>query len=223
MIARLIHADKRHFFESHKIIDLPSTTNTMTRMINTLLALAILGMASAAEPRLRNTSSSSSSSSSISNSERSGVSVSDDRSGTISFEKGMKCRGKFECDDEERSGKGGMECEGGLKADFEMDTSAKDIAHEVTQVLTEQMKDVIMPNHSNSIEDLLYPSKKDMEALMELDGFRSDIEGEEDGVYHSRTVEFGGALEVKWGCNVTISGKYDDGEFSKKVECGFSG
>lgn len=189
----------------------------MTRMINTLIVLAILGVASAAEPRLRNTSSSSS----ISNSERSGVS--DHRSGTISFEKGMKCRGKFECDDEEISGKGGMECEGGLKADFEMDTSAKDIAHEVTQVLTEQMKDVIMPNHSNSIDDLLYPSKKDMEALMELDGFRSDIEGEEDGVYHSKTVEFGGALEVKWGCNVTISGKYDDGEFSKKVECGFSG
>mmetsp|Transcript_3035 Transcript_3035/g.4471 ORF Transcript_3035/g.4471 Transcript_3035/m.4471 type:complete len:207 (+) Transcript_3035:120-740(+) len=188
----------------------------MTRMINTFIVLAISGMASAAEPRLRNTISS------INNersSERSGAS--DHHSGTISFEKGMRCRGKFECDEEEKSGKGGMECEGGLKADFEMDTSAKDIAHEVTQVLTEQMKDVILPNHSNSIEDLLYPSKKDMEALMKMDDFRSDIE-EEDGVY-SKTVEFGGALEVKWGCNVTISGKYDDGEFSKKVECGFSG
>eukprot|EP01083_Nonionella_stella_P121027 363380_1 len=142
-------------------------------------------MASAAEPRLRNNIGST-----ISNSnERSieigrsdgGVSVSDHRSGCISFEKGMKCRGKFECDEEEKAGKGGMECEGGLKADFEMDTSAKDLAHKVTQVLTEQMKDVILPNQSNSIEDLLSPSKKDMEALMELDSFRSGMEqGEED-------------------------------------------
>eukprot|EP01083_Nonionella_stella_P109184 318118_1 len=151
----------------------------MARMINTFIVLVFLGMASAAETSLRNTTSS------ISN-ERSSD-ISEYRSGTISFEKSMECRGKFECD-EDKSGQVGIECDGGLKADFEIDTSAKHIAHGVTQVLTEQMKDVILPNHSNSIEDLLYPSKKNLEALMDMDNFRRH-KRRHKGTKGRRTVE----------------------------------
>lgn len=205
----------------------------MTRLLNNLikpiLVLTAIGRTNASEPHLRNT-----------NKEHTKYVVGSDeenrvldghRSGTIHFEKGMKCSGKFERDysdaeelDRRRKGANGMHgrrCEGGMKAEFEGEATPENMANEVTQILTGQMKEAMaMPNPNpnpdgSSMEDLLYPSKEDMETLMmELDGLQ-------DG---EKTFQFGGIFEAKWGCNVTISGTGDreDGTFTKTVECGFS-
>merc|ERR1712038_1033589 len=131
--------------------------------------------------------------------------------GTICFEKGMRCSGGFEGDKEEMYGHGGMECEGGLNADFEVESSGKYIADRVTQTLTEQMKDFMPEN----IEELIYPSDETLMEITEL--------GETGDGLDSVLVQFGGMIEAKWGCNVTVSYDKDDGKFSKKVACGFEG
>jgi len=187
----------------------------MTRLLNNLiLALALLGI-DASEPHLRN-----------SNRENLAIEedVVGDRSRTMSIEKGMKCSGKFErhhSDTQELAdGMRGRRCEGGMKAEFEGKATPADMANEVAQVLTDQMKEAMdmhnpSLNHGSTIEDLLYPSKEDMETLMmELDDL-------EDG---EKTMQFGGVFEAKWGCNVTVAttGERGDGTLSKTVSCGFS-
>ncbi len=188
----------------------------MTRLLNNLiLAMALFGT-NASEPHLRN-----------SNRDHLVIegNVVGDRSTSMSFEKGMKCSGKAgrrrSDPDELADGFRGGRCEGGMKAEFEAKATPADIANEVAQVLTGQMKEAMaMPNPSpnpdgSTMEDLLYPSEEDMATfIMELDDL-------EDG---EKTMQFGGMFQAKWGCNVTIAttGERGDGALSKTVSCGFA-
>ena len=119
----------------------------------------------------------------------------------------MRCYGGFDGNCEEKYGEGGMECGGGIKADFEVESSGAYVASHLTKALTEQMKDFVPKN----IEDLFYPND---EALTQISEMKDRV--------GSKLLQFGGMMEAKWGCNVTIACD-ESGKFSKSVVCGFEG
>ncbi len=123
-------------------------------------------------------------------------------SGCFEKTQGYKCDGGFDM-------KGiGMTCEGGMKESFDAKSSAKDIVAEAAKVLSKQVTDVI-PD-----KDEFIPMSGPLGDLLQWD---IEISEMDDGF--SQSMEFGGMIEVGWGCKATYS--TEDGGVSKSLECGF--
>mmetsp|Transcript_5918 Transcript_5918/g.6827 ORF Transcript_5918/g.6827 Transcript_5918/m.6827 type:complete len:192 (+) Transcript_5918:66-641(+) len=124
-------------------------------------------------------------------------------SGCFEKSQGFKCDGGFD------TKKGvGTHCEGGMKRSFDANSSAKDIAADAAKVLSKQVADFI-PD-----KDEFIPMSG---ALGDLSGWDIEI-AEVDGDF-TKSMEFGGMLEVGWGCKATYSKTH--GGVSKSLECGF--
>jgi hypothetical protein len=123
--------------------------------------------------------------------------------GTFRMKKGMQCDGGFDA-------KKGMKkhCEGGMDKEFSMSLATSDLKSEVSQELKKQLDD-FMPEP----EMLVGVSDEEMEAHLLFDD-----EEEDDDAPLTKTMEFGGTMNVDWGCKVTYEKSVKG--ISKKVECG---
>ena len=130
----------------------------------------------------------------------------DNKKGTFSVMKGVKCGGSFD------ESEGGMKahCEGGMKKEFSVEVSAKEMIDSISKELLEQIQADLMPG-----QEAFFPNKDVVEEMKNYDGDNSDGHL---GLDDKLSIEYGGSIKVDWGCKMTF--KKADGTFSKKVECG---
>eukprot|EP00548_Thalassiothrix_antarctica_P004994 CAMPEP_0194130976 /NCGR_PEP_ID=MMETSP0152-20130528/1852_1 /TAXON_ID=1049557 /ORGANISM="Thalassiothrix antarctica, Strain L6-D1" /LENGTH=199 /DNA_ID=CAMNT_0038825623 /DNA_START=74 /DNA_END=673 /DNA_ORIENTATION=+ len=125
------------------------------------------------------------------------------RSGVGSEEKGSRCAAA-----KNSTFNSHLECEGGMKKEFDADVHPHSIAANMVGSAQEYLQQNFIPDVQH-----LTPSHGKMGELLELEGEDALLEGE------SKTVEFGGEIKTFWGCNVTFS--MEDGKRSKVSQCGF--
>jgi len=148
------------------------------------------------------------------------------QSGSMGFEKGIKCGVSFDGDKEQKYGREGFGCGGGMNYHFKMGTATEDVSREVTEDLTDELRELVVSH----MEELVSPSTESMKSMVNMEEavIRGNHKYHDDGVSMdltdednlSATLQFGGMMNVSWGCNFTVA--MEDGKLSKDVSCGFS-
>jgi hypothetical protein len=128
------------------------------------------------------------------------------KKGSFHVEKGIKCDGGFD-----KSKGVYKKCEGGMKSEFSMGASGKEIANGIATDLLEQIDGFKL----SGSKDAFFANDEAVKAMSVTN---------EDDVDFYKTIEFGGTMGVDWGCKVTFGKDLEGpGGFSKKVECGLKG